>query len=119
MIKLGIANSRMKDFHDLHSLANMFAFEGAILANAIARTFERRKTEIPIELPIAFTAAFYHDESKRKQWNAFSQRNRLYIERRELAEIVTDIAAFLIPVVESLPRAQPFNSVWSPRGPWK
>jgi len=29
MVKLGIANSRMKDFHDLRTLSDLFPFEGA------------------------------------------------------------------------------------------
>lgn len=58
MIKLGMANSRMKDFHDLSSLAGLFAFDGAILAHALAETFGRRKTDIPVEPPVALSAEF-------------------------------------------------------------
>ena len=39
MMALGIANSRMKDFFDVWAIANTFAFEGAVLAKAIAATF--------------------------------------------------------------------------------
>ena len=118
MIKLGMANSRMKDFHDLCSLAGQFGFEGAILAHAIAETLARRKTDIPVAPPTAFTAEFYEDSSKRQQWTAFTQRNRLYIERRELSEVVTAVAAFLMPVLESLAANRPFSATWSPGGPW-
>ena len=34
MVKLGIANSRMKDFYDLWVLAREFEFRGALLAAA-------------------------------------------------------------------------------------
>jgi len=44
MVKLGIANSRMKDFHDLHSLSKTFEFEGRALLDAIRATFGRRGT---------------------------------------------------------------------------
>jgi len=47
MTVLGIANSRMKDFYDIWALARGFAFEGAVLAQAIRRTFERRGTAVP------------------------------------------------------------------------
>ena len=56
MVKLGMANSRMKDFHDLSSLAALFSFDGVILAHAIAETFARRKTEVPVGRPTALTA---------------------------------------------------------------
>ena len=39
IVKLGIANSRMKDFHDLHSLSTTFEFDGNILAEAVRVTF--------------------------------------------------------------------------------
>ena len=39
MVKLGIANSRMKDFYDLWMLAQIFQFEGPTLAAAIHATF--------------------------------------------------------------------------------
>jgi hypothetical protein len=118
MVKLGMANSRMKDFHDISSLAGLFGFDGAILSRALAETFARRKTAVPAELPTAFTADFYEDDSKLKQWTAFTQRNRLYIERRELPKVVTTVAAFLIPVLESLAGKQSFTAVWPAGGPW-
>ena len=43
-----MANSRMKDFHDLRALSQLFPFDGEVLAEAIVRTFERRKTAFPI-----------------------------------------------------------------------
>lgn len=118
MVKLGMANSRMKDFHDLHSLAGQFNFDGAILARAIAVTFARRKTQMPTALPIALSAEFYDDQSKRLQWSAFAQRNRLYVEPRELSEVVRAVAAFLMPVRAALWEQRAFSAVWLPGGPW-
>jgi hypothetical protein len=55
MVKLGIANSRMKDIYDLCILAETFTFDGGLLSEAIKRTFERRKTPLPKEaLPFVF-----------------------------------------------------------------
>jgi len=47
IVKLGIANSRMKDFHDLHSLSVTFELDGQTLTQAVRATFERRHTELP------------------------------------------------------------------------
>jgi predicted nucleotidyltransferase component of viral defense system len=70
MVKLGIANTRMKDFFDVFLLARSRDFDRALLARAIARTFARRKTAIPAE-PFALTSEFYADRAKQAQWRAF------------------------------------------------
>jgi len=41
LVKLGIANTRMKDFYDLEVLSRTFAFEGKTLAKAIQSTFQK------------------------------------------------------------------------------
>ena len=53
MVKLGLANSRMKDFYDQAILARLFPFDGAQLASAIRATFERRGTALLEGAPIA------------------------------------------------------------------
>jgi hypothetical protein len=44
IVKLGMANSRMKDFYDLWVLAQRFQFESGTLAAAIQATFATRET---------------------------------------------------------------------------
>ena len=51
IVKLGRANSRMKDFYDIWMLSRTHEFKGDALARAIAATFARRKTDIPTEPP--------------------------------------------------------------------
>jgi Nucleotidyl transferase AbiEii toxin, Type IV TA system len=63
MVKLGIANTRMKDFHDIWFVARRFEFDGPTLRKAIDATFARRQTNLP-PLPEALTAAFADDPSK-------------------------------------------------------
>ena len=63
MVKLGIANTRMKDFHDIWFVARRFEFDGPTLRRAIDGTFARRQTNLP-PLPEALTAAFADDPSK-------------------------------------------------------
>jgi predicted nucleotidyltransferase component of viral defense system len=48
MVALGRANSRMKDYYDVWVLARAFDFNGDSLPRAIAATFARRNTSIPI-----------------------------------------------------------------------
>lgn len=95
MVALGRANSRMKDFYDVWLLSQSFQFDDDRLARAIAATFERRETEIPIELPDALTAAFAEDERKQRQWNAFLENAAL--NPGSLADVIAGIAGFIMP----------------------
>lgn len=125
MVKLGIANSRMKDFHDVRALARLFAFEGQLLSEAIRRTFERRKTALPVtEPPTVFTAEFFNDDAKKNQWNAFVNKNRLYVAATSLQEVVADIERFVMPLVNAIAGGDDDHGddlrrwTWPARGPW-
>lgn len=120
MVKLGIANSRMKDFYDLWKLSRDFAFDGPLLSEAMRKTFACRETELPTgKLPIVFTEEFYQDEIKNKQWNAFCQKNRRYIGELRLKEVCMAIRAFLVTIVEALVQDDLLQKHWNPSGPWK
>jgi predicted nucleotidyltransferase component of viral defense system len=95
MVMLGRANSRMKDLYDIWVLSRNFEFKGDTLGRAIAATFARRKTEIPIELPDALTTAFAEDRTKIAQWNSFVED--VNFKPGTLAEVIKDLAAFLMP----------------------
>src|SRR5258707_13554088 len=100
MVKLGIANSRMKDFYDMEVLCRTFSFDGESLRDAIHNTFKRRGTELPLDgTPLAFTLDFYEDVNKIRQWIAFSEKNRSYVEPSEFKTLVAHIAKFLVPVI--------------------
>jgi hypothetical protein len=74
MVKLGMANSRMKDFYDVWVLARRFEFESGILTAAIQATFETRRTTLPESSPLALQADFYELPSKQTQWRAFLKK---------------------------------------------
>ncbi len=119
MVKLGIANTRMKDFHDLRALSRLFPFDGQLLSEAIERTFERRKTKLPSAPLIAFTAEFFEDKSKQLQWTAFNGKNKLYIEPVPLKTVVGDIEQFLMPLVLGVAVDGWWCRSWKPGGPWQ
>ena len=56
IVKLGMLNSRFKDYFDLHYLAQKFPFQGGLLAKSIAATFKRRGTACPAGLPAGLRA---------------------------------------------------------------
>jgi Nucleotidyl transferase AbiEii toxin, Type IV TA system len=120
MVKLGIANSRMKDFHDLRSLSNTFAFDGKTLTSAVRATFKQRGTALPLEgVPLAFTPEFYEDENKVKQWNAFCTKNKPYVQQTEFKDIIARLASFLVPVIRSAQQQRVLGSTWTPAHAWQ
>src|SRR5205085_807412 len=116
MVKLGMANSRMKDFFDLAVLGRSFAFSGPLLRDAIAATFRRRGTSIPTELPIALTGSFAKDGAKLTQWRAFVGRNGLEERAGELGQVVTELAGFLAPPMVAAAKAEGFECRWEAGG---
>lgn len=118
MVKLGIANSRMKDFYDLWVLARDFEFQGRALSRAIEATFARRRTPVPTEEPLALTAAFHEDEGKRTQWLAFLRRTGLESGGKTLGDVVPALREFLMPPAIAAARGNVFDKVWPPSGPW-
>ena len=89
MVVLGSANSRMKDYFDLHALLHENASSPGELERAISATFERRRTELPYDVPLGLTDEFARDASKQAQWKAFLDKNRL--EAPRLQQVVADM----------------------------
>ena len=87
--------TRMKDFFDLWAIANTFTFEGPLLAQAIAATFDRRETPLPIEPPVTLSAAFAG--AKQGQWSAFPKRTEISLAPEPFPTIPVQIAALVMP----------------------
>ena len=119
MVKLGLLNSRMKDFYDIWLLSRQFAFDGPTLATAIEKTFAHRGTPITPE-PTAFSAAFATDASKATQWRAFLRKSRLDNAPQELASVTEAIAAFLSQPAAAIRAGRCFSQAWPAAGAeWK
>ena len=118
MVKLGILNSRMKDFFDIWLMSRQFDFDGPVLSAAITKTFSTRGTKIQAE-PIALTNTFAEDTAKATQWRGFIRKNRLGDAPQNLAEVVTAIADFLTPISECLAAGDLFKATWKAPGPWR
>jgi predicted nucleotidyltransferase component of viral defense system len=96
MALLGFANTRLKDFYDIWVLSRTREFESDRLARAIAATFARRQTLIPVEIPDALTPAFAADPGKQRQWAAFIKD--VAVNPGSLASVVEHLAGFLMPI---------------------
>jgi hypothetical protein len=99
MVMLGRANSRMKDYYDVWMLLRSYEFQGDALARAIAATFARRKTMIPVGRPDGLTQAFAEDSRTLEQWAAFLKD--VVVDPGPLASVVNDLADFLMPHAEA------------------
>jgi hypothetical protein len=120
LVKLGIANTRMKDFYDLEILSRTFAFEGKTLAKAIQNTFQKRGTDLPLaRLPVAFTSEFYDDVNKKRQWAAFCAKNKSYVQKAEFKAVMEAIRTFLALPVRTVQEGHSFTKTWKPGGPWR
>lgn len=114
--KLGMLNSRMKDYFDLWVLAGHSDFDGAVLATAIRATFERRGTAIPPDAPLGLTDEFGLDEQKTRQWQAFLRKNNL--EPMPLTKVIDVLREFLLPVLDTLAAGEEFNRQWRAGKGW-
>ena len=117
MVVLGIANSRMKDFFDVWTLAQTHGFDFELLAGSVRGTFERRRTPLPEGVPMALTGEFLEDQSKKTQWSAFGRRLGLR-DLPALSLVGDEIAAFLIPVLVAARTTNSAPQTWAPGGPW-
>jgi hypothetical protein len=118
LVSLGIANSGMKDLHDIQSLSREFSFEGALLSDAFSNTFQRRGTKLPDGRPLVFTAEFFGNEGKKKQWAAFWEKNKNYVEQSTLQQFCEEIESFLAPVLEALANGRKFARKWTREKGW-
>jgi hypothetical protein len=118
MVKLGLLNSRMKDFYDIWLLSRMFDFSGETLIEAIEKTFEKRKTPL-INEPTMFSLTFMKDDSKQAQWKGFIDKTKLTDAPSAFEDVAAAIKVFLQPIVDSIISKRMFQSFWTAPGPWR
>lgn len=118
MVRLGLANRRMKDFYDLWLLSQLFEFNGRTLCEAIRNTFGRRSMPLPAGLPMAFTDEFRKDAQKQAQWRAFVRKSKPEMVSGDIETVIGDVAAFLMPVIEAAQAGKRFELSWRQGGPW-
>lgn len=119
MVVLGDRNSRIKDFFDLHHLASRFEFDRATLAEAVRRTFARRRTPIPADEPIGLTGAYWDNPSRPAQVRAFARRAGLSVPDAPGQEFTRLLGAFLLPILDDLRCGERREGTWRSGGPWR
>ncbi len=119
MVALDMANTRLKDFLDIWVLAQGRDFDGAVLAEAIRATFERRRTPLPETTPIALTPAFCSVAAKQAQWDAYMRKARVQGDMPGLDAVAQQIASFVMPVFAALVAGEQLAALWPRGGPWR
>ena len=103
VVALGLANGRMKDFHDLWAVPRSLPIEEESLDAAIAVTFERRETPIPQERPVGLSIAMAEDTAARQRWKAYMAS--LELPPVEFGQVIDEIWAMLAPSCTRLAKA--------------
>ena len=117
LTSLGMLNSRMKDYFDLWILAKHSDFDGQILSRAVTATFGRRRTAVPIRVPIGLSDEFINDTQKDKQWQGFLRKNAL--DPISLATVVVDLRDFLMPVLAAISAGGSHDYPWRAGAGWQ
>ena len=109
----------MKDFYDMYILSRDFDFDGDLLSLAIKRTFDRRGSKLPNEVPIGLSEEFSADGTKAKQWKAFASRIGETSSAPELTTVIEHLKGFLWPAAEAASNAQPLKRKWRAGDTWE
>ena len=118
MVKLGVLNSRMKDFYDIWMLSRSFDFKSEVLDEAVEKTFENRNTPIT-NVPTIFDPSFVQDADKKAQWQGFIRKAKLADAPGTFEDVVARIEFFLHPLVDVLAGQRTFRKTWTAPGPWR
>jgi hypothetical protein len=120
MIEIGLANSRMKDYHDIWMLSRTLEFDGQDLADAMRATFERRDTELPTEIPAELTREYTEQVETSRMWDTYRRgfsaaTSDLPEHLQELADV---IAMLVMPAVTAAASGTAFAKTWTPVSGW-
>lgn len=110
IVSLGEANSRMKDFYDICSLAERKDFNGSELKEALVETFKQR--HMKFDEIVAFEAKFIEDDTRAARWNGFL-KNKSVVDPMTFDAAIRIIKDFLNPVVVSIRSGSGFDKQWS------
>jgi len=74
--KLGVINTRFKDFFDLYILCRERTFEGNEVRDQIAATFSHRGTELTTSVPTGLSDTFGRDDENQRVWPLSAENHR-------------------------------------------
>jgi hypothetical protein len=118
-VRFDALTSRLKDHYDIWALSRIFRFDKAILSAAIAKTFKRRGSALPISLPAPFTVTFAESPLHAAQWQAFLRRTSPTLAPPPFADLIAEIRTFLKPVLDDPQEGtRKTPGTWDPAKGW-
>lgn len=110
-------SSRMKDYYDIYYLSNKFDFDGKILRDALAKTFENRNRTYQTE-DFPRVISFAADNSMQKKWTAFLKKMKL--QAISFDDVLNSMDIFLSKLYKTVVINTEFNKSWSAvKGKWE
>jgi hypothetical protein len=85
-------------------------------ADAVA--FQRRRTPIPQQSPVALTAEYWQSPTRPAQMRAFAKRAAIAIPDHFDQYCSQILQAFLTPLLDDLRTGVHVSGTWRPGGPW-
>ncbi len=115
--RLGRANSRMKDFRDLLTLARRSHFDGTILTRAVRATFERRNADLR-DLADVLDPEFFDDAALARRWQTYCRTNAFEgAVAGSFAAVGVELLRFLRPLAVALQDGET-PTAWNPSSGW-
>lgn len=102
-------SSRMKDYYDIYYLANKFDFDGAILTEALKKTFANRNHNFTIE-QYQQMIEFDSDDAMQKKWKAFVKKINTKTDDFEI--VLKTIKNFLLYPYVSATEGSVYKKLW-------
>jgi hypothetical protein len=118
IVYLGEVNSRMKDFYDIWLLSRRFDFEGETLQKAITVTFQKRKTPIPSEIPMALRDEFAIQKQSMWVTGFLSKFMPEPGELHNFQQVVGQLRRFIMPLLKAIKAKEVFKKSWKAGSPW-
>lgn len=106
-------SSRMKDYYDIYYLANKFDFDGALLTEALRKTFENRGHVFTIE-QFEQVMNFSNDGAMQKKWKAFVRK--IETKTDDFGKVIETIKLFLAGPMNAAVEDISFSGYWSAEG---
>ncbi|OGN83058.1 MAG: hypothetical protein A3G84_04115 [Chloroflexi bacterium RIFCSPLOWO2_12_FULL_71_12] len=112
-IDLAEANSRMKDFRDLYVLAVTTPFDGAVITEAVKRTFERRGTSLTPGSTV-MTEGFAQDSARQSAWAGYLRKERIGTVPGSFEAVMPVILDLIGPPFRAAGEGSSFGLHWDP-----
>ncbi len=88
----GTANTRMRDFYDIHLISNQESFDRDVLKKAFLATSDKRNTTIQIPDFRNILSAVEADETMKKQWESFKE-DSFFVGELSWEEVMASVKA--------------------------